>query len=42
MDARKSHRIQLENAMTELTDGSIVRVGVDLSRRFYQVQAVDQ
>ena len=21
MDARKSHRIQLENAMTELTDG---------------------
>jgi transposase len=42
MDARKSYRIRLENAMTELTYGPIVRVGVDLSKRFYQVHAVDQ
>ncbi|WP_139032144.1 hypothetical protein [Comamonas thiooxydans] len=28
--------------MTELTDGPIVRVGVDLSKRFYQVHSVDQ
>ncbi len=28
--------------MTELTHGPIVRVGVDLSKRLYQVHAVDQ
>ena len=28
--------------MTELTYGPIVRVGVDLSKHFYQVHAVDQ
>jgi len=33
--------IRLENAMTEPTQGLIVRVGVDLSKQFYQVHAVD-
>lgn len=34
--------VRLENAMTEMTYGPIVRVSVDLSKRVYQVHAVDQ